>query len=148
MKDVFEKLEQEKDPELRIGLLLELSKKFLNSDLGKCESAAFELLEIGKNYNLPEAVMHHFLVMGRISYRRGDLNIAFNYFKQSESLAVELNNAVGQANSLESFGLILNKQGQHTEALQFILQAFEIYKSIGAHNGQIGLAYNLSLIHI
>lgn len=142
MKNLFEQLENEQDPKLRIGLLLKLSKMFLNSDLGKCESAAFELLEIGKSNNLPEAVMHHFLVMGRISYRRGDLDLSLNYFKQSELLAIELNSAMGQANSLESFGLILNKQGQHTEALQFILQAFEIYKSIGAHNGQIGLAYN------
>jgi tetratricopeptide (TPR) repeat protein len=142
MKDIFQRLEEEKDPKLKIGLLLELSKMFLNSDLGKCEAAAIELHEIGENHNLPLATMHYYLVLGRISYRRGELELANNYFKQGELLAIEINSPMGQANSLEAVGLILNKQGQHAEAIQLIHKAFEIYSDMGAHNGQMGLAYN------
>ncbi len=142
MKDIYQLLEDEQDPKAKMHLLLTMSKGFLNNDLERCKNTAFELLALGKNHNLPEATMHHFLVMGRITYRRGELDNAFDYFKSAQAIALQIDHFQGKANCLESFGLIHNKQGQHTEALGLIMSALELYKANNAHNGLLGLAYN------
>lgn len=142
MKDIFQLLEDEQDPQARIELLLRLSKGFLNNDLERCENTAFELLVIGKEHNIPEATMQHFLVMGRITYRKGELDNAYDYFNEALKVAEANNSFKGKANCLESFGLIRNRQGKHLEALELILQAHEIYQTTSAHNGLLGLSYN------
>lgn len=142
MKDTFNQLEEERDPHVRIELLLKLCKGFLNSDLERCENAAFELLVIGKHHAIPEASMQHFLVMGRISYRRGELETSYDYFTEALGVANNIDSLKGKANCLESFGLIRNRQGKHHEALGLLMQAHEIYQTIGAHNGLLGLSYN------
>lgn len=142
MKDILLQLEQEQDPHVKIDLLIQVSKGFLNSDLERCEDIAMELLAIGQNNDLPVAVMHHFLVMGRINYRRGQLEDSKNYFANGEKIAREINNQAGIANSNEAFGLILNKQGLHAEALDLILKALAIYQDTVTDKSMLGLPYN------
>lgn len=142
MKDTLQRLEEEQDPVARIELLLKLSKGFLNNDLERCESAAFELLLLGKNYDLPLATMHHFLVMGRICYRRANLEAAQDYLSSAEQLAIDIGNLSGQAQSLEAMGILLNKQGHHYEALEVITKGLEIFKTQVDDNSKLGLSYN------
>ncbi len=142
MKSIYKQLELEQDPSAKMLLLLQLSVGYLNNDLARCEDVAMQLLLLGQEHNIPAAIMHHNIVMGRVKYRAGELHESLEFFKKAENMALEINHEGGRAQCLESYGFISNRQGNHEQALQMAMQALEIYKKTNAHNGAIGLAYN------
>ncbi|CAN5188230.1 hypothetical protein BH09BAC1_BH09BAC1_22720 [soil metagenome] len=142
MKEIYAQLENEQDPSAKMLLLLQLGVGYLNNDLARCEDVAQQLLALGHQYNMPVAIMHYNIVMGRINYRAGELDASLRFFKKGEALALELQHEGGQAQCMESYGFIHNRQGSHDQALKMALQAFALYQKTNAHKGAIGLAYN------
>lgn len=142
MKDIYEQLAETQDPLVKVELLLRLSKVFLNNDHYRCEEVAYQLLQIGQEQQMPAAVMNHYLVMGRLKYRQGALTESYGWFAKAEALALATNNTNAYASCFEAYGMILNKQGRHTEALEFMQRAFATYQQNSAPKGHIGMAYN------
>lgn len=141
-KHLLEQLEQSQNPEEQVNIIVDLTELFLNNDLQRCEEYAAMLLAIGETHEMPMAHMQHHLVMGRINYRKANLKTAFDHYCQANTFAVQINHLVAQASILELKGILHNKWGQHTEALQNMLAALTLYKERQVSNGLIGLCYN------
>lgn len=142
MKDLLLQLENEANPEKQVEIIVCLTEQLLNNDIALCETYALKLLQLGEVNNLPIAYMQHYLAMGRISYRKANLNAAFDYYNLANDWASRLKHEVAQAAVLESKGTLLNKWGKHTQALESIFAALEIYLTNRVSNGIVGLCYN------
>jgi tetratricopeptide (TPR) repeat protein len=141
-KDLLLQLESEIEPEKRVDLIVELTEILLNSDLSRCEIYASQLLDIGETNDMPIALMHHHLVLGRINYRKADLNGSFAQYTVANEWAVKIDHKIAQANVLESKGTLMHKWGKHKEALELSYAALQIYQQEKVNKVLIGMCYN------
>lgn len=141
-KELLLLLEQETLPEKQVDIIVDLTELFLSNDLVRCEAYAQKLLEIAKQHQLPEAEMHHYLVMGRIAYRKADLNASFDHYTKANEVAEGIGHLVSQANVLQSKGNLLHKWGRNDEALKNMFGALKIYEQEKVNNSLIGTLYN------
>lgn len=140
--DLLLQLEQEQEPECRVKIIVQLTELFLNNDLTRCESYANQLLTIGESNGMPFAYMHYNIVMGRLCYRKADLNASFSYYTAANDWALKLDDKVIQANVLEQKAVLLHKWGKNEESLANMFIALEMYKAIDADKGLLGMCYN------
>lgn len=141
-KDLLLQLELETEPEKLVVILVDLTEIFLRNDLNRSEQYANKLLTLGENNNLPLALIHYNIVMGRIAFHKADLTGAFDYYSKANQIALEVDLLMPQANVLQSKGVVLHKWGRNDEALENLFAALEIFKSEGANNGLLGVLYN------
>lgn len=142
MKETYHKLEETNDPQIKMELLLRLSQGFLNSDLQRCEEVAMQLLQLGEEHNMQLAVVYHYLILGRVSYRKGGMEQAFGLFSKASTLAEKQNNKAGMAACKEMDGVMANQQGRHTDALELFMQCQRLYLEVNAPATIMGLVFN------
>jgi len=77
-----------------------------------------------------------FTCFGHVNYKRGNMDRAFEYYKQSYNLAKEMNAKDIMAWNLLSFGIICKDQGNLDNALEYLKRSLVLYDEIG-HNFMI-----------
>lgn len=69
--------------------------------------------------------------LGGVAWSRGDLALARQYVEQSLAACARSDDLVGQAHALNSLGLISETQGFSETAIDYGLQAMELYEQVG-----------------
>ena len=119
-------IERSNNDTTKVQLMLNLSKKYFDSDPNKAILISEQAKVLSESINYNSGVAYSFKNIGIGYYFLSDYVQAMLYWQRAKTIFEEINDVVGVSNMLSNMGAVYSDQGDHFKSLEMNLQSLKL----------------------